>query len=133
MSACEIPPEMLDDDAQLKAKIAQQVTTASAASIHCFEAKSITKFGLTLEELSFDDEWTYYYTDEIPKHSKDRIILFRAAASSSRIGCIRVRHKDDMKQIVWDVVGKEGTYIGLVPAYCRTEAMLVDSRFMTVD
>lgn len=40
MSACEIPPEMLDDDAQLKDKIAQQVTTASAASILGFKAKS---------------------------------------------------------------------------------------------
>ncbi|UPX11342.1 uncharacterized protein EKO05_0001949 [Ascochyta rabiei] len=104
----------MNSDMQLKAKIAQE-------------------FDIALGELSFDDKWTYYYTDEIPEHSKDRIILFRASQSSPRIGCIRVRHKEDIKRIVWDIVGKDGIYIGLVPANCPTEAMLVESKFMILN
>ncbi|KAF2182613.1 hypothetical protein K469DRAFT_586033, partial [Zopfia rhizophila CBS 207.26] len=77
------------------------------------------------------DSWTHYYTDEVPKHAKDRVVVFKAPQSSLRIGCIRVRDKDDIKKTVWDVVGREGMYIGLVPAGCPFEAMVVDVKLIT--
>jgi hypothetical protein len=103
------------------------------------EAKQyLEKFGSKFNEFSTEvDSWTYYYTDEVSKHAKDRIVVFKAPESStepessSRIGCIRVRDKDDIKKTVWDVVGKEGVYIGLVPAGCPFEAMVVVVKLIT--
>lgn len=98
MTAREIPSDIANDDKKLKAKASQE-------------------FGPEFDESSAEvDSWTYYYTDEVPKHAKDRIIVFKAPEPSSQIRCIRVWDKDDIKKTVWDVVRREGTYIGLVPA-----------------
>jgi hypothetical protein len=57
-------------------------------------------------ESSFEvDSWTNYYADEVPKHTKDRLVVFKAPESYEKLGCIRVRDKDDIKKTVWDVVG----------------------------
>lgn len=111
--AIEIPLDTANDGKKLMAIAAQE-------------------FGDKFNESSAEvDSWTYYYTDEVPNHSTDRVVVFKAPKSSTRIGCIRVLDKDDIKKVVWDVVGREGVYIGLVPAECPFEAMVVDVRLIT--
>tara|TARA_R110002003_G_scaffold2994_2_gene24755 strand:+ start:2241 stop:2543 length:303 start_codon:yes stop_codon:yes gene_type:complete len=75
--------------------------------------------------------WTEHYANMIPKHSKDRLVVFKPPTTSKFIGCIRVRDKDNTKSTVWDVVSKDGQYIGLVPAGCQFEAMVVDIKIIT--
>lgn len=90
------------------------------------------KFGLELNESSTEiDSWMYYHTYEVPTHTKDRIVVFKTPQSCPQIGCIRVRDKNNVKKTVWEVVGREGAYIGLVPAGCPFEAMLVDVKLIT--
>jgi hypothetical protein len=67
----------------------------------------------------------------VPSDTKDRIIVFRAREPSKQFGCIRVREKENLTQTVWDLVGKEGIYIGVIPAECPFEAMLVEVMLMT--
>ncbi|KAF1953188.1 hypothetical protein CC80DRAFT_596068 [Byssothecium circinans] len=120
MAAREIPSDIANDDTKLKAYASQE-------------------FGSEFNESSSEiDSWTYYYVDMIPAHEKDRIVVFKAPDESFHkpkgspwFGCIRVLDKDDITKIVWDVVQREEMYIGLVPAGCDFEAMVVVIKLIT--
>lgn len=69
----------------------------------------------------------------------DRIILFKPHKGMSQFGCIRVLRsetadqgeaKREKKGPVWDVVRAVGSYVGLVPAGCPFEAMVVQLKFI---
>ncbi|KAK7178270.1 hypothetical protein PSPO01_15685 [Paraphaeosphaeria sporulosa] len=111
MNTREIPSDVANDDKKLK--------------------------GIASEEFGFDESsfdvspWTNYYADEVPEHTKDRLVVFKAPDLSDKLGCIRVRDKDDIKKTVWDVVGKKGPYLGFVPAGSLFEAMVVDVKLIT--
>jgi len=84
------------------------------------------------DQTSFEiTPWTDYYTTIVPKHPEDRLIVFKPPKTSSLIGCIRVRVKDNTKITLWDIVSKDRQYIGLVPAGCQFEAMVVDVKIIT--
>lgn len=72
--------------------------------------------------------WTNYYTNLIPEHAEDRLVVFKPPETSQYFGCIRVK---DNTRTIWDVINKEGQYIGRVPAGCRFEAMVVDVKIIT--
>lgn len=77
-------------------------------------------------------------------HPKDRIVVFRNAQASEFFGVIRVleketgdtgstseekhEHDDTEKKsrCIWENVRGRGTFIGLIPAGCRFEAMYVE-------
>jgi hypothetical protein len=73
--------------------------------------------------------WTKYDAKIVPCHTKDRLVVFRPPKNTEVFGCIRVRDEDNMK--LWDVVRDAGLYVGLVPAGCVFEAMLVDTKIIT--
>ena len=77
-----------------------------------------------------DEQWTYHYTKMIPSHSAERVVAFRAQPPSKQVGCVRVLDGQDVKEMIWDVVGKEGTYMGRVPAGSPFEAMLVEVKLI---
>lgn len=69
----------------------------------------------------------------------DRIILFKPQKGMSQFGCIRVLRSEttnqgeaarEKKGPVWDLVRTVGSYVGLVPAGCPFEAMVVQVRFI---
>ncbi|KAL6149734.1 hypothetical protein ACJQWK_02580 [Exserohilum turcicum] len=107
----EISLDLAEDDAKLKA-IAEERLGGDKSS-----------FEIT--------PWIDYYTKIVPKHSEDRLIVFKPPKTSPLIGCIRVRDKDNTKRTLWDVVSKDRHYIGLVPAGCQFEAMVVDAKIIT--
>ena len=88
-------------------------------------------------QVQVDDEWNYVHTKIIPSHSTERLVLFRPHPPSPdypptpKIGCIRVRDKDDKTKKLWDIVNREGIYMGHVPAGSRFEAMIVDVKLIT--
>jgi hypothetical protein len=85
---------------------------------------------LASNENSFDiTPWTKYDGKIVPCHTKDRLVVFRPPKDTKKFGCIRVRDKDQKK--LWDVVQDAGLYVGLVPADCAFEAMLVDAKIIT--
>jgi translation initiation factor IF-1 len=74
--------------------------------------------------------WTAYRAEIVLKHSQDRLVAFKPLKTSALIGCIRVREKDNTTIKLWDIVDKDGQFIGLVPAGCEFEAMLVYAKMI---
>ncbi|OCK74895.1 hypothetical protein K432DRAFT_386534 [Lepidopterella palustris CBS 459.81] len=113
--------------------VAHEISTQIADDNEKLKSKASETFGSEFNDAhtEVDPKWTYYYTDMVPSHTKDRIVIFRAQPPSKQLGCVRVRDKHDITKTIWDSVGKEGIYMGDVPAGCPFEAMLVEVKLIT--
>jgi hypothetical protein len=78
-----------------------------------------------------DEDWKYYYTDIIPGHTSERLVVFRPHPPATKLGCVRVLKAENMKEMIWDRYNCEGIYIGRVPAGCPFEAMVVEIKLIT--
>jgi hypothetical protein len=78
-----------------------------------------------------DEDWKYYHTDIVPGHTSERLVVFRAQPPFKRLGCIRVLKDQNLEEMIWDRYNCEGIYIGLVPAGCSFEAMVVEIKLIT--
>ncbi|KAM4057188.1 hypothetical protein HRG_014840 [Hirsutella rhossiliensis] len=72
-------------------------------------------------------------------HPADRIVVFRPRKGTPKFGCIRVLEREITDQDktarrkkgpVWEEKRGGGSCVGLIPAECRFEAMLVDIKFI---
>ncbi|KAH7113099.1 hypothetical protein EDB81DRAFT_893819 [Dactylonectria macrodidyma] len=72
-------------------------------------------------------------------HPTDRIIVFRPLKGKPQFGCIRVLRgetanqddiRKDKKGPVWEEKRGGGTFVGLIPAECRFEAMVIEIKFI---
>ncbi|PYH80611.1 hypothetical protein BO82DRAFT_355324 [Aspergillus uvarum CBS 121591] len=62
-----------------------------------------------------------------------RVVIFRPAPFDKWLGCIRARNGSNFKEIIWDAVNLENIYMGLLPANCPFEAMLVEIKLVTAE
>lgn len=84
------------------------------------------------DEGSFEiTPWINHNAKLIPDHTKDRLVVFKPPENTEKLGCIRVRDKDNIHLTLWDIVQKSGLHVGLVPAGCKFEAMVVDTKIIT--
>lgn len=100
----------------------------------------LCKFGTSFSITQSDDNGFEIVQGRIyDSHPTDRIIIFRPHKGTPKFGCIRVLRSEtanqgeatkEKKGPVWDVVRAVGSYVGLVPAGCPFEAMLVQVRFI---
>ncbi|RSM14271.1 hypothetical protein BHE90_015237 [Fusarium euwallaceae] len=100
----------------------------------------IREFGASFATPQSDDNGFEIVQGRIyDSHPTDRIIHFRPHKGTPKFGCIRVLRSEtanqgeatkEKKGPVWDVVRAVGSYVGLVPAGCPFEAMLVQVRFI---
>ncbi|OKL55259.1 hypothetical protein UA08_09478 [Talaromyces atroroseus] len=82
-------------------------------------------------QIEVDSQWTSYTVKLIPGHPADRLIVFRPQQSRKLLGCIRVYEAGTTTKI-WDVYDTDGTFIGKVPKDCAFEAMMVDTKSITL-
>jgi len=111
MTTYDVPVETADNDDQLKALI-------------------LKKFGERYRDVDISP-WTYYLTDIILPEAKNRVIVFRAQDPAEKLGCVRVKKKENKNEKEWDVVDERGAHMGVISADCPTEAMYVEIKLVT--
>lgn len=108
----------------------QKITVEEANDDEKLKEIAVTKFGFD-ESTLLVSSWTMHGADEVPKHDKDRLVVFKAPDNGDKFGCIRVRTEKDITKTEWDKVEAEGPYIGKVPAGCPFEAVFVLEKTVT--
>jgi len=97
-------------------------------------AEAVRKYGDKFDEskINLDEDWTYYHARIVPSHTTERLVVLRPKPKSKVFGCVRVLDEQNNEEMIWEVVQKEGAYIGHVPAQCSFEALLVEVKLITM-